>query len=370
MRLRRGWVVALVVCAAGVPAPAHAAAQPSPAQRIFAAMTERERIGQLLMVGTPSTGVSAATRHAIRKYHVGAVILDGTTDDGASAVQQVTTELQNLAPPGVGLFVATDQEGGYVQRLQGPGFSHIPTALDQGRLAAHVLRHDTRRWGRQLLDAGVNVDLAPVLDTVPPHFGSNPPIGDLDREFGHTTQRVSVHGVAALRGLRDAGIAATAKHFPGLGRVRGNTDTESGVTDHATGPHDRYLAPFRAAVGAHVPFMMVSTAIYTQIDPGRPAAFSRPIVTGMLRQDLQFQGLIISDDLGAAAQVSAVPVAERAVEFVAAGGDVILTVDASQAQAMTAALLQRARAVPAFKSKVDAAALSVLEGKQAQGLLS
>jgi beta-N-acetylhexosaminidase len=368
MRLRHGWAVAVVVCAASLPAPAGAATHPPTAQRIFAKMTERERIGQLLMVGTPSTSISAAARHAIRKYHVGAVILDGTTHAGVSAVAQLTAGLQGLAPRHVGLFVATDQEGGYVQRLYGPGFSHIPTALDQGRLAPHLLRHDARRWGRQLRHAGVNVDLAPVLDTVPPHFGSNPPIGDLDREFGHTTERVAAHGLAVLRGLRDAEVAATGKHFPGLGRVRGDTDTESGVTDDVTGPHDRFLAPFRTAVRAHVPFVMVSTAIYAQI-AHRPAAFARPIVTGMLRDDLNFGGLIISDDLGAAAQVSAVPVGQRAVEFVAAGGDVILTVDASQAHAMTAALLQRARTTPAFKRKVDAAALLVLQAKQARGLL-
>jgi beta-N-acetylhexosaminidase len=368
MRRRHCWAAALVVCAASLPAPAGAATHPLTAQRIFAAMTERERIGQLLMVGTPSTGASAAVQHAISKYHVGAVILDGTTHTGVSGVAQVTAALQGLAPRHVGLFVATDQEGGYVQRLHGPGFSQIPTALDQGRLAPHLLRHDARRWGRQLRRAGVNVDLAPVLDTVPPHFGSNPPIGDLDREFGHTTKRVGAHGLAALRGLRDAEVAATAKHFPGLGRVRGNTDTESGVTDDATGPHDPYLAPFRAAARAHVPFVMVSTAIYTRI-AHRPAAFARPIVTGMLRDNLHFGGLIISDDLGAAAQVSAVPVGRRAVEFVAAGGDVILTVDADQARTMTAALLQRARTTPAFKRKVDAAALLVLEAKQAHGLL-
>ena len=365
----RGYVVALLLLGSALPgSAAAAAAHPSLAERIFARMTERERIGQLLMVGTPAAGISAAARRAVRRYHVGALILDGTTYAGATAERQVTRAGQRLSPRPVRLFIATDQEGGYVQRLHGPGFSRIPTALDQGRLGPRVLRSDARRWGRQLAAAGVNVNLAPVFDTVPRGFGSNPPIGDLDREFGHTTHRVATRGLAVLRGMRDAGVATTAKHFPGLGRVRGDTDTQRGVTDTVTGRHDHYLRPFRTAIGAHVPFVMMSTAIYTQLAK-RPAAFAHPIVTGMLRRQLGFAGLIISDDVGAAAQVSGYSVARRAVLFVRAGGDVVLTVDASQAATMTAALLARARAHPAFKRQVDAAALLVLQTKQAQGLL-
>jgi beta-N-acetylhexosaminidase len=115
--------------------------------------------------------------------------------------------------------------------------------------------------------------------------------------------------------------------------------------------------------------MMMSTAIYALIDPGTPAAFSSTIVTGILRQRLGFSGVIISDDLGAAAQVAATPVGQRAVDFVAAGGDLVLTVVASQTPAMTAALLARASTDPSFKSQVDAAALRVLRLKQAAGLL-
>jgi beta-N-acetylhexosaminidase len=114
---------------------------------------------------------------------------------------------------------------------------------------------------------------------------------------------------------------------------------------------------------------MVSTAIYTRIDPNGPAAFSPTIVTGMLRHDLGFHGVIISDDLGISKQVSGRSVGDRAVDFVAAGGDIVLTVDASQAPAMTAALLARAKRDPKFKAQVDAAALRVLQAKQARGLL-
>jgi beta-N-acetylhexosaminidase len=207
------------------------------------------------------------------------------------------------------------------------------------------------------------------MDTVPAGFGPNAPIGDLDREFGHTVAAVSSHGVAVVRGLAAGGVDATVKHFPGLGRVVGNTDTSSGVTDTVTTRHDAYLAPFATAIKAGVPFVMVSTAIYSQIDPHRPAAFSAIVIGDILRGDLGFTGVVISDDLGAAAQVSGYGVGRRAVEFLQAGGDLVLTVDASQAAEMAGALLAKAQNDTAFKAKVDAAALLVLEAKQARGLL-
>jgi beta-N-acetylhexosaminidase len=347
-------------------------ARPVPAslaRRVLAGMSESERVGQLFMVDCPSDRVAAATTIAIDTYHVGSIILDGTSELGVQRTAAITARLQQRAPAQVGLFVATDQEGGQVQRLNGPGFSPIPSAVRQGARAPAALRAAARQWGGELHSAGVNVDLGPVLDTVPPQFGRNPPIGDLQREYGHDPAGVSSHGNAVARGLRDAGIDATAKHFPGLGRVHGNTDLTAGVLDTVTTRHDPYLAPFTAAIRDGVAFVMMSTAIYSHLDPAGPAAFSRAIVTGMLRGDLGFRGLIISDDLGISQQVRSHSIGERAVEFIAAGGDVVLTVDATQAPEMTAAVLARAESDPAFKAQVDAAALLVLQAKQARGLL-
>lgn len=332
-------------------------------------MSLAQRVGQLFMVDCPSTGVAAATVAALRTNHVGAIILDGTSYDSVAATRAITDQLQGYASPHVKLFIATDQEGGLVQRLRGPGFSAIPSAVEQATLPPAAIRRDAASWGRELRRAGVNVNLAPVLDTVPSDSPGNPPIGDLDREYGHTPAHVARHGVAFAAGMADAGVDATAKHFPGLGRVAGNTDTTSGVTDSTTTRHDPYLRPYLAAVRHGVPFVMMSTAIYRRIDPGRPAAFSRTIVTGMLRGDLGFTGVVISDDLGAAVQVRGYTPGQRAVDFVAAGGDIVLTVDAGEVPAMAAALLARARANPAFRAKVNQAARHVLAAKARRGLL-
>lgn len=350
--------------------PAASSSSASPAEQYLARLTLAQKVGQLFMVDCPSNGLTSATRSAITQFQVGSVILDGNNTEGVEAIGALTAQLQQLAPNYLGLFIATDQEGGLVQRLRGPGFTDIPPATEQGQQPPSQLQVQATVWGGALRAAGVNVDLAPVLDVVPAGFGPNPPIGDLDRQFGSTPQVVASHGVAVVKGLAAAGVDATVKHFPGLGRVHGNTDTTAGVQDSVTTANDPFLQPFAAAIKAGTPFVMVSTAIYTRIDPASPAAFSHRIVTGMLRDQFGFGGVIVSDDLGQAASVSGYSVADRAVDFIAAGGDMVLTVQASQIPAMTAAVIAKAQQDPAFAALVDAAALRVLTAKQHRGLLT
>src|SRR6185437_10837438 len=141
------------------------------------------------------------------------------------------------------------------QALRGPGFSTMPSALDQGTVAPPALRAAAAEWGRQLAAAGVNLNFAPVMDVVPPGTDAqNQPIGALQRAFGHDPGTTGRHGAAFVRGMRAAGIATTAKHFPGLGRVVGNTDFTAQVTDTVTTPSDPYLASFHRAIRAGVPF--------------------------------------------------------------------------------------------------------------------
>ncbi|GAB3590027.1 glycoside hydrolase family 3 protein [Angustibacter peucedani] len=351
-----------------------AAATTSSAQTVLARMTLAQRVGQLFMVGAPATGPVGTTAAQITKYHVGNVMLTGRSSAGTAATKRLTTSLKaratSSATHGVPLFVATDQEGGKVQVLSGPGFSTIPSALHQGGWWPSTVRAKAETWGRQLRAAGVNTDLAPVLDTVPSaaFAPKNAPIGYYQREFGYTTARVSTRGGAFAQGLRDAHVAATVKHFPGLGRVTANTDTHAGVTDRTTTRHDAYVGPFADAVAAGVPFVMTSSAVYSRIDPDRPAAFSRTVVTGMLRGDLGFRGVVISDDLGHAVQVASWTPGGRAISFVRAGGDMVLTVDPATLPAMYDAVYQLARTSPAFRQQVDSAALRVLETKVRVGV--
>jgi beta-N-acetylhexosaminidase len=364
-----------VTTVTALPSSASAAVPSGGAAAVLAHMTLEQRVGQLFMVGTPATYASSSTRRAITTYHVGNIILTGRSYAGTQATAKVTAALQARAGAaatyGVPLFIGTDQEGGSVQVLQGTGFSSIPRALTQGTWSTATLRSRATSWGRQLRSAGVNVNLAPVLDTVPSAAAAlkNPPIGYYHREYGYTTARVSSRGWSFAAGMATAGVSATAKHFPGLGRVSANPDTSSRVTDRVTVRHDAYLAPFATAVHNGVPFLMVSTAYYHRIDPYHPAAFSPTIVGGMVRGDLGFKGVVISDDLGNAKQVAAWSPGSRALRFVIAGGDMVLTVNPTLLPAMYDAVLARARSSAAFRSKVNAAALRVLTAKQHAGLI-
>ncbi|MGH3412482.1 MAG: glycoside hydrolase family 3 N-terminal domain-containing protein [Marmoricola sp.] len=346
------------------------------AEQVLEGLSLPQRVGQLFMVGTPAVGSTATVAQQVRRYHVGNVMLTGRSHAGLRATARITGGLRartsDAATGDVGMLVATDQEGGQVQVLQGPGFSGIPSALWQGEhWAPSRLRTAARTWARQLAGAGVDVDLAPVADTVPGPgaAGTNPPIGASGREFGFTPRVVGNHARAFARGMADGGVLATVKHFPGLGRVSANTDTSSGVTDSTTRRHGPFLAPFRRAVEAGVPLVMMSTAYYPRMDAHHPAAFSRYVIGEVLRGDLGFRGVVVSDDLGIARQVASWPPGRRAVEFVRAGGDLVLTVAPDTLPAMYHAVLHRARHHAAFRRTVDRAALRVLHLKAGQGLL-
>jgi len=335
---------------------------------VLAGLSLAARVGQLLMVGVPAGGTSDAALRQLGRYRVGGVILTGRSHAGTSATAALTARVQ-AAVPGPAVLVATDQEGGAVQVLTGPGFSAIPSARSQGRWSPAELRARAGDWGGQLRAAGVRVNLAPVADTVPPGV-SNPPIGAFGRQYGSDPATVATHAAAFAAGLADAGVVPTAKHFPGLGRVGANTDVSSGVTDRVTTRTDPYLAPFRAVIRTGHPFVMMSSAVYSRIDPAQPAAFSPTVITGLLRDDLGFDGVVVSDDLGAARQVSAVPAGDRAVRFVAAGGDMVLTVSPATLPAMFDALYDRAARDPAFRARVDRSAERILLAKQRLGLVA
>jgi beta-N-acetylhexosaminidase len=340
------------------------------AARVFGRMTEPQRVGQLFLVGVASVNPGSEVTRAVRSYHFGSLLFTGDYAAGVRAIRAATDRMQALTTEGVRLFIAANQEGGLVQQLAGDGFSVMPSALAQGTEPVPLLRELAQTWGKELHSAGVNLNLAPVMDTVPADTASeNAPIGVLGREFGHDPTSVAAHGVAFIQGMRAAGVDTTAKHFPGLGRVIGNTDFTAGVVDTVTTANDPYLRSFQESINAGVPFVMISLATYTRIDPGHLAVFSSRVMRVLLRDRMGFTGVIVSDDLGQAAAVASVSPAERALEFLNAGGDLITSQDSGPAISMYTAVLKRAATDAAFRSEVASAAMRVLSAKQAAGLL-
>ncbi|XVX21344.1 glycoside hydrolase family 3 N-terminal domain-containing protein [Actinomycetota bacterium] len=344
------------------------------ARRVLSSMTLEQRLGQLFMAGASSTSPSSSTLSAISTYHIGNVILMGRSDAGTAATARVVAAYRaratSGATKGVPLLIATDQEGGQVQQLRDPGFSRMPSALSQGKWSTSYLQTTAATWGGQLRAAGVNVNLAPVLDTVPSaaYAETNPPIGWYDRQFGYTSYVTSDKGNAFARGMRQARVQTAVKHFPGLGLVHANTDTTAGVKDTVTTRTHPYINPFKRAISEQTGLLMVSSAYYTKIDSTRPAVFS-PTILRWLRTDLGYQGVVITDDVGAAKAVQAWTPGTRAYYFIVGGGDIVLNVSATSTVTMYRAMLGSARANATVRARVDASALRVLLLKERMGLL-
>lgn len=255
-----------------------------------------------------------------------------------------------------------------VQRLAGPGFDTIPSAEDQASLSDEQLQSDAKGWGEQLKEAGIDVDLAPVSDVVPTSIGAaNAPIGALHRGYGPDPSVVASKNTAFIRGMESAGIGTSVKHFPGLGVVRGNTDTDPNVVDDKTTRDDKRLAGFRAGVQAGVDMVMVSSAVYTKIDANHPATFSTTVQQGMIRGDLGFKGVIISDDLLGKA-LDGTSIHQRALRFIKAGGDLAIVGQSADARSMVDAVRHAAADDPALRSAVQDAATKVLIMKARHGL--
>jgi beta-N-acetylhexosaminidase len=361
------------------PTPSLAAATPSAsavascASQTLAGMTEAQRIGQLFNVGLDKDRLDTASRQAIVANHFGSVWYRAKSTIGVAGVRKVADAVQALATEnataGVGFFVAANQEGGLIQALAGPGFGTIPSAVQQGKLQPADLQTKAAAWGRQLRAAGVNLDFAPVADVVPTGTeAQNAPIGQLKREYGGDPSVVATHVVAFIEGMREAGVATTVKHFPGLGRVTGNTDFTSSVVDTVTTTDEPYLGPFARAVDSHVPIVMISLATYERIDPDHLAAFSMTVIEHVLRRDLGFEGVVMSDSLTADAVADMTP-AQRAIDFVAAGGDMIVLGPIDVAVPMAQALAEQEKSDPSFRARIDQSALRILEAKDAAGLL-
>ena len=363
----------LAGCASPAPEPSATTlppATPTPTSTPdpLAGLTVEERVGQVFMVGTTATGAEKATLEAVRDRFVGGIFLSGRTRAGTAATAAVVAQFTALAPTDRPLDVSTDQEGGEVQVLHGPGFSEIPSAVQQGAMDAASLQTSATVWARELASAGVTMNLAPVVDLIPDAAAaaSNPPIGGFDREFGFDAPGIVEHADAFRAGMTAGGVTSVIKHFPGLGAVTANTDDTAGVTDSTTNGQSDSVGIYRSEIASGADTIMMSSAIYSQLDSSAPAVFSPTVVTGLLRDQLGFDGVIVTDDLSGATQVAAWSPADRAILALQAGCDIVLVSRTpSVAAEMIDAVVAKAKADPSFAAVVDDAATRVLAAKTA-----
>ncbi len=284
-------------------------------------LSPRELAGQRLIAGYDGLRPPRGLRRMIRRGQLAGVILFDDNVAGRRETARRIASLQRIRRPRglrMPLAVMVDQEGGLVKRLPGPPRA---SAEEMGRRGAAYARRQGAATASSLRSAGINVDLAPVLDVARP--GSA--IASEERSFGPRAARVIAVGVGGFaRGLRDGGIAATAKHFPGLGAARTNTDDASQrialSRRRLRGIDER---PFGSFIGAGGKLVMLGLATYPAFSD-RPAALSRTLATAELRDRLGFDGVSISDSLDAAAARSFGGRRRVARETAQAGTDLLL----------------------------------------------
>lgn len=289
-----------------------------------AAMPLEEKVGQMMMIGFDGLMPDASVTRMIQEKHVGAVILFGRNIESLDQVTKMNASLQELAAQTghpLKLMIATDQEGGASRRFEsiGPSYSEPMIGEMQGGAGSSAAQQLSSQAARELKKLGINTNLAPVAD-VSAGWGT---IMDT-RSYGTDPQVVATLTAKAVKGYNNATTISCVKHFPGLGSADGDPEKmlPTVSSDRAT-LESTDLLPFKEAIKENAPMIMVTHVAVPALDPtGTPASLSRPIITDLLRKQMAFNGVIITDDL----EMGAIshPAAESAVAAVYAGADIVM----------------------------------------------
>ena len=282
-----------------------------------------EKVGQLFMVGIEGTEVTPALAAWMATYGWGGVIIFGRNVESPAQLLFLTQGLQAAAQARghLPLLIAVDQEGGRVARLKAP-FTAFPSAARVGQIGSELLADEVGRiLATELRAVGINMDMAPVLDVLT--NPANTVVGD--RAFGTDPHCVARQGVACMRGMHAAGVLAVGKHFPGHGDTRLDSHVALPVSERTAAQLQACeLLPFQEAIAAGLQAIMTAHVIYKAWDPHQPATLSSSILSGILREEMRFPGVIISDDLEMAAVSETLPWEEVPLRALSAGVDLLL----------------------------------------------
>jgi beta-N-acetylhexosaminidase len=283
-------------------------------------MNLKTKISQLLVGGFDGTAPPKELNRLIKTHGLGGIILFQNNLKDPIQIARLTHQLQHLSKHAP-LLIMIDEEGGRVSRLPSP-FTRFPAAAMVGRCNSYDLCYRLGQvTARELRAVGINMNLSPVLDV---HTNpANTVIGD--RAYGSNPTLVSKLGLALMVGLQDQGIIACGKHFPGHGDTVADSHHELPTVSHAL---DRLiqveLKPFQHAIQNRLQAIMTAHVIYTALDPQFPATLSKKIVTKLLREAMEFRGLVVTDDLQMKAVADHYPLAEAAIRAITAGADLLL----------------------------------------------
>jgi beta-N-acetylhexosaminidase len=351
-------LVALAIAAFAVGASLGAGSRTTPRPPLASTLGVKHLAGQRIVVGLDGTSISAGLRDAIRGGRIAGVVLFAENLPSRAAGKRLISRLQAVPrPPQLRrypLLVMTDQEGGLVKRIGG---APSASAEEMGARGGAFSARQGRLTAANLRELGIGVDLAPVLDVGRP----GGVIEETERSFGSNASRVVETAIPFARGLEAGGVVATAKHFPGFGAARENTDFSTEAVDlseqELRGVDEKPFAAF-AAVGGRM--VMLSTAIYPAFSRD-PAAFSRAIATGELRDRLGFEGVTITDALETPAVEDFGGTAKVAVAGARAGVDLLLFARLGPGERAWKALVAKLRAGGLDRGEFEAAAQRVLD---------
>ena len=332
---------------------------------IMSRMSQTEKIGQMVMVSLPGTEVDDEARYALHQFHYGGIVLFDRNFESKEQVKNFVLDVQSGAGEKVPLFVAIDEEGGLVSRgkevIPAPPSEEMVGKEDKAfamKLAAQV--------AGDLKDIGVNVNFAPVVDL------------GLGRERSYSTHPYEVlkFAEAAGAGYKEKGLMYTLKHFPGIGKGTVDSHVEFSsieATEHELRKED--LVPFREIIngsdkGRNFDYLiMVGHFLYPAFDTENPASLSEKIITGLLRKDLGYEGLIITDDLGMGAIIKQYTFGEAAVKAVKAGSDLVLVChDYGHAEEAYMGLLNAVKEGNISEKRIDESVRRILKAKLRHGM--
>ena len=337
----------------------------------------REDVGQLLWIGFAGPEATPALLGKLARGEAGATILFkrnlrftalGEPPQEVcdlDALVELNRALHVAAPDGTPALIAVDQEGGLVQRVRAPATQWPPMMAHAGLPAddTAVAEQVGKAIGDELRALGFDIDFAPVLDV---HTNpDNPIIGE--RAFATEPEAAARRALAFAKGLAAAGILACGKHFPGHGDTATDSHLELPRIDHPWERLERVeLLPFRRAAIAGLPMLMTAHVVFAALDPTRPATLSPQVVTGLLREQLHYAGVIVSDDLDMKAIASHMGADVAAVAAIEAGCDVLLLCrDEANQERAARALIVACERDSAFRAKVGVAAARVRAMKAA-----
>lgn len=329
----------------------------------IAGMTLEQKIGQMLLAGIDGTKLDSEAKRMIAEDEIGGIIL---YKDNISSLKSMVSLINALKQSNSGnkvpLFMSVDQEGGKVSRMP-EEYAAIPanskvgitnqkeSAAEMGRLLA-----------REVLSAGFNMNFAPVLDIN--SNPDNPVIGE--RSFGNNAELVSRLGIAEMKGIASEGAIPVIKHFPGHGDTSVDSHLELPVVNKRAASLSKLeWLPFQAAVKEGADTVMVAHILYPQLDPDKPASLSAKIIGGLLREQMGFGGVIITDDLTMGAITDHYTLPAAAVDTVLAGSDILLIAhEYSNEQKVRSALLESVRSGVIPESRIDESVYRILALKE------